>query len=34
VLVYSDEHHVTATFSATLGPALRERLAPYLATIE
>jgi peptidoglycan/LPS O-acetylase OafA/YrhL len=33
-LVYSDAHHVTATFSATLGPALRERLAPYLATIE
>ncbi|KQQ94326.1 hypothetical protein ASF62_09390 [Leifsonia sp. Leaf325] len=29
-LVYSDEHHLTATFSRTLAPALAQRLAPYL----
>jgi len=30
-LVYSDEHHLTATFSRTLGPALHRQLAPYLS---
>jgi peptidoglycan/LPS O-acetylase OafA/YrhL len=29
-LVYSDEHHLTATFSRTLAPALQQRLAAYL----
>jgi peptidoglycan/LPS O-acetylase OafA/YrhL len=29
-LVYSDEHHLTATFSRTLAAALSERLAPHL----
>ncbi|WP_167756777.1 acyltransferase family protein [Leifsonia flava] len=29
-LVYSDEHHLTATFSRILAPALAQRLAPYL----
>jgi peptidoglycan/LPS O-acetylase OafA/YrhL len=32
-LVYSDEHHVTATFSRSLGPVLEQRLAPYLDAI-
>jgi peptidoglycan/LPS O-acetylase OafA/YrhL len=30
-LVYSDEHHLTATFSRSLAPTLEERLAPILA---
>ncbi|PSL36506.1 peptidoglycan/LPS O-acetylase OafA/YrhL [Labedella gwakjiensis] len=30
-LVYSDEHHVTATFSRSLARALEERLVPVLA---
>ncbi len=29
-LVYSDEHHMTATFSRTLTAVLQERLAPHL----
>ncbi|WP_022881776.1 acyltransferase family protein [Gryllotalpicola ginsengisoli] len=29
-LVYRDSHHITATFSAALAPALKRRLAPYL----
>ncbi|MEL4317609.1 acyltransferase family protein [Leifsonia sp. YIM 134122] len=32
-LVYSDEHHLTATFSQTLAPAITQRLAPYLDRI-
>jgi hypothetical protein len=33
-LVYSDEHHVTATFSRGLASALEQRLAPYLDRID
>lgn len=33
-LVYSDEHHMTATFARTLAPTLEERLAPILARLE
>lgn len=32
-LVYGDEHHVTATWSALLGPVLEERLAPYVERV-
>jgi peptidoglycan/LPS O-acetylase OafA/YrhL len=31
VLVYSDEHHLTATFSRTLAPILEQRLEPALS---
>ncbi|ANJ25686.1 acyltransferase family protein [Agromyces aureus] len=30
-LVYGDEHHVTATFSASMGPVVRDALLPSLA---
>lgn len=33
-LVYGDEHHVTATWSALLGPVLEERLAPYVERVQ
>lgn len=32
-LVYSDEHHLTATFSRELAPVLQQQLAPYLDPI-
>ncbi|MCU1404488.1 MAG: hypothetical protein JWQ43_791, partial [Glaciihabitans sp.] len=32
-LVYSDEHHVTATFSRTLAPVLQDALARYLEPV-
>jgi hypothetical protein len=34
MIVYRDNHHLTATFSASLAPALADALQPYLAGIE
>ena len=33
MIVYRDNHHLTATFSASLAPALHAALAPYVATL-
>ncbi|GAA1954402.1 acyltransferase family protein [Agromyces allii] len=32
-LVYGDEHHVTATFSASMGPVVRDALLPSLGAV-
>jgi hypothetical protein len=34
MITYRDNHHLTATFSASLTPELAEALRPYLAAIE
>lgn len=34
MIVYRDNHHLTATFSASLAPALEAALQPYVAEIE
>lgn len=34
MIVYRDNHHLTATFSASLAPALEAALEPYVAQIE